>query len=80
MHSCSTSLWGGNQVDGSPPVAIAVRRGRATIHAPNRLFSIFGVVYNEKLVGEFRSKERLSFDVFTDGLKFENDQGLEGKL
>ena len=63
-----------------PPQLVAVRGGRATIGAPDRLFSIFEVIFNVKLVGEFQPRGSLCFDVSIDGFKCENDQGLEGNL
>ena len=62
------------------PQLVAVRGGQATIGAPDRLFSIFEVVSNVKLVGGFQSLERLCFNVSLDGIKSENDQGSEGNL
>ena len=56
------------------PQLVAVRRGRATIGAPDRLFSNFEVVSNEKLIGGLQLKERLCFDVSIYCLKFENEK------
>ena len=63
-----------------PSQLVAVRGGQATIGAPNRLFSIFGVIFNVKFVGEFQPKERLCFNVSTDSLDIENNWGSEENL
>ena len=62
------------------PQLVAVRGGRATIGAPDRLFSIFEVISNVKLVGGFQSRGSLCSNASIDGLKVENNQGLEGNL
>ena len=61
-------------------LSIALRRGRATIGTSDRLFSFFEVIFYVKLVAGFQHRGSLCFDVSVDGLKFENDQGLEENL